>query len=72
MDEIRKVNAKVARKQLGRIVGGVVTVVLGGTLIGKFIYQKGITDTQKAISKEFPEEYAMITEKVAKAWGNHD
>lgn len=72
MDEIRKINAKVARKQIGRIVGGTVSVILGGVLFGKFIYQKGVTATQKNIRDTFPEEYAAMTAKIAEAWENHN
>lgn len=72
MNELQKVNAKIVKQQIGRLAGGIGTVVLGAVLIGKFVYQKGITDTQKAISNEFPEEYATITEKVVEAFENHD
>lgn len=66
MEELKKINAKIAKQQIGRLVCGAGIVILGAILLGKFVYQKGITDTQLAISKEFPDEYAAITEKVIK------
>lgn len=71
MNELKKINSKIAMKQIGRIVGGIGSVVLGTILIGKFTYQKGITDCQVNISKEFPDEYAAMTEKVVKAFEKH-
>lgn len=68
MDELKKINSKIAVKQIGRIVGGIGSMVLGMILIERFTYQKGITDCQVNISKEFPDEYAAITEKVVKAF----
>ena len=56
MEELRKINRKLKVKQIGRIVGGIGTVTIGVVLLGKFIYQKGITDCQISISAEFPEE----------------
>ena len=41
MEELKRINAKLARKQIVRIVGGVGTIALGSILIGKCIYQKG-------------------------------
>ena len=68
MEELKKINRKVAFKQKGRLIGGVGSVIVGMILIGKFIYQKRITSSQIAISKEFPEEYAAMTEKLAEAF----
>lgn len=48
----KKLNGKIAAKQIGRIV-------------------EGITDCQINISKEFPDEYATMTEKVVEAFENH-
>lgn len=71
MEELKKLNRKIAVKQIGRIVGGIGFMVLGMVLIEKHTYQKGITDCQISISKEFPNEYAVITEKVVEAFENH-
>ena len=68
MNELMKINAKIKYKQIGRIVGGLGSMVIGLVLIGKCMYQFGVTDCKKAISKEFPEEYAAITAKVVKAF----
>lgn len=64
MKELKRINSKIGNQQIGRIVTGLGSVILGLILIGKFMYQKGVTDCQGAISKEFPDEYAAITEKV--------
>lgn len=71
MEELKKLNRKIAAKQIGRIVGGIGFMILGTILIGKHMYQKGITDCQINISKEFPDEYATMTEKVVEAFENH-
>ena len=71
MDELKKINTKVARKQVGRLASGVGLAILGVILIGKFTYQRGITDCQKAISREFPDEYSAITEKIVKEFEKH-
>ena len=70
MEELTKINNRIAKLQIGRIICGIGTVILGTIMIGKFIYQKGITDTQLAISREFPDEYDSITEKVIKEFSN--
>ena len=38
MEELKRINAKLARKQIVRIVGGVGSIALGSILIGKCIY----------------------------------
>lgn len=63
MEELKRVNAKIARKQIFRIIGGLGSFTLGVILIAKYNYQKGITDDQISISKEFPDEYAIMTKK---------
>lgn len=70
MEELKKINSRITAKQKGRLIGGVRSVIAGMVLIGKYIYQKGITNSQIAISKEFPEEYAVMTEKICKAFEN--
>lgn len=71
MDELKKINSKIAAKQIRRIAGGIGSMILGTILIAKFMYQKGITDCQMNISKEFPDEYAAMTEKVIKTFEKH-
>lgn len=71
MEEIRKINKKIANKQIGRFVGGIASVVLAMVLFGKYTYQKGITAGQKAIYESFPEEYNAILSKIVKACENH-
>lgn len=68
MDELRRINAKIDKQQIGRIVGGIGSIILGVVLIGKLTYQKGVTDCQRAISKEFPEEYEAMTAKIIEAF----
>lgn len=63
MEELKKINSKIAVKQIGRIVGGSCFMVLGMVLVARHMYQKGITDCQISISNEFPDEYAAITKK---------
>lgn len=70
MNELKKINSKIAAKQVGRLIGGSGCVIIGMVLFGKYIYQKGITDTQFAISKEFPDEYEAIIDKLSKAFEN--
>ncbi len=71
MDELEKINSMVARKQIWRLACGIGSAILGVILIGKFTYQRGCTDCQKAISREFPNEYSAITEKVIKEFKKH-
>lgn len=40
MEELKKINRKVAFKQKGRLIGGAGSVIIGMILIGKFIYIK--------------------------------
>lgn len=68
MNELEKINAKVKCKQIGRIIGGIGSMAIGLVLIGMYLYQAGITAGQKAISEEFPEEYAAITAKLVEAF----
>lgn len=71
MDELRKINSKIAVKQIGRLVGALGCVFLATKFFTEFAYQKGITDCQKSISNEFPDEYAAMTEKVIKSFEKH-
>lgn len=71
MEELKRINAKIAWKQIGRIIGGIGSMIFGTILIGKFTYQKGITDCQKSICEEFPEEYAAITAKIVEEFEKH-
>ncbi len=71
MDAIKKINAKIAVAQSVRLMGGIASVVLGMILFGRFMYQMGITDEQKFLSKAYPDEYAAITEKVIKKFEKH-
>lgn len=71
MDELMKINVRISKQQIGRIVGGIGSVILGAVLIGKYTYQKGITDCQKAISKEFPDEYLTMTTKIIGEFESH-
>lgn len=68
MNEMKKINSRIRMKQIGRVVGGFASVISGMILLGKFMYQKGITDDQKATSEAFPEEYAAMTEKILQSF----
>lgn len=70
MNELIKLNEKIDRKQGFRLAGWLACTILGTVFMCKYKYQKGITDCQKAISKEFPEEYSSITKKVIEAFEN--
>ena len=64
MDKISKINDRIAKKQIGRLVGGVASIMLGLILIGKYTYQKDISNI-------FPDEYAAMTEKIVKTLESH-
>lgn len=68
MEELKKINRKVAFKQKGRLIGGAGSVIIGMILIGKFIYQKGIASAQISISREFPGDYAALADTLAEAF----
>lgn len=70
MDELKKINTKVAIKQIGRLVGGVMCTGIGIGLLMRYQYQYGVTDCQKHIDMEFPEEYASMVEKTIKSFEN--
>ena len=50
MEELKKINSKIAVKQIGRIVGGSCFMVLGMVLVARHMYQKGIADLTAAES----------------------
>lgn len=70
MNELNKINAKISRQQIGRIVCGIGSMIFGTVLIGKFMYQKGITDCQKYLRDTFSDEYDAITAKVVEFFEN--
>lgn len=70
MDELEKINAKVARMQNVRLVGGIGCMILGIALIGRYTSQRGITEYQRYMSKVYPDEYASITKKVVEVFEN--
>lgn len=71
MDELKKINAIISNKQIGRIVGGIGSIIIGTILIGRFSKQKGITDYQKFISNTYPDEYEEMTAKVVEMFERH-
>ena len=40
MDKLTKINSQIAKKQIGRFVGGVASIMLGLILIGKYISKR--------------------------------
>ena len=71
MDELKKINAIISKKQIGRIVGGIGSIIIGTILIVRFAEQKGITDYQKFISNAYPDEYEKMTAKVVEMFERH-
>jgi hypothetical protein len=71
MNELTKINAGIAKKQILRIGGSILGITLGLVQLAKFMYQKGVTDCQEHISEEFPDEYLAITMKVIEAFEKH-
>lgn len=51
MEELKRINARIAKKQLGRIGLGVGSLILGAVCIGRYAYQAGITADQRHLSK---------------------
>lgn len=68
MEKIKRINARIKKQQTGRFIVGMGSIILGTMLIKKFMYQRGFTDCQKAISECFPDEYALMTVKIIKAF----
>lgn len=64
MEELKRINRMVAIKQIGRVAGAITGFVVGGLCLMRFAYQDGYTNCQKHISKDYPEEYASMTEKL--------
>lgn len=64
MEELMKVNAKIKKQQIGKLIGVVLCTCCGAGLLASYSYQKGITACQKAIAKFYPDEYASLTTKV--------
>lgn len=68
MNKLKQINKNIQKKQILRLVMTCGSVAIGTIAFAKYMYQAGITDTQKQITHEFPEEYASMTEKVCKAF----
>lgn len=64
MEELKRINARIAKKQLGRIGLGVGSLILGAVCIGRYAYQAGITADQRHLSKYYPDIYEIFTERV--------
>lgn len=64
MEELKRINARIAKKQLGRIGLGVGSLILGVVCIGRYAYQDGITAEQRHLSKEYPDIYKILTKRV--------
>lgn len=64
MNELKKINERVAKKQIGRFGLGIGSILFGTVLLGKFMYQLGITDNQMFLAKAYPDIYKTLTEKV--------
>ena len=66
MEKLKRINSSIAVKQVIRLISGVGMLVCGLWMLADYKYQKCITDYQKAICREFPEEYSAISEKLIK------
>ena len=55
MEELMKINAKIRKQQIGRLIAAGICACC---------YQKGITACQKSIAKFYPDEYESLTAKV--------
>ena len=66
MEEIKRINSRVAKLQIARLTLGVGGVALGMALLGKYIYHFGFRACQKILCKEFPDEYEAMTMKLIK------
>lgn len=64
MEELIKINEKIRRQQIGKLVGAGLCACCSIGLIASFSYQKGITACQKSIARFYPDEYASLTAKV--------
>lgn len=64
MEELMKINAKIKKQQIGKLIGGVICAFCSAGLLASYSYQKGITTCQKTIAKFYPDEYATLTAKV--------
>ena len=67
MDELKKINSKVAMKQAGRLISGIGSVVIGTLLIGRYMYGKGIRAGQKSVFMICPKAYEMATKELAES-----
>ena len=68
MEELIKINAKIRKRQIGKLVGAIVCACCGTGLLANYSYQKGITTCQKKIAKFYPDEYKSLTAKVLKTF----
>ena len=66
MEKLKRINSSIARKQVIRLIGGVGMLACGLWMLADYKYQKGITDCQTAIRREFLDEYLSIGEKLIK------
>lgn len=64
MEELMKINAKIEKQQIGKLIGVVICAFCSAGLLASYSYQKGITKCQKTIAKFYPDEYASLTAKV--------
>lgn len=72
MEELKKINKIVSRKQVARLVGGIGCVFGSVVLLGRYIYQQGIFNYQKYLGETYPEEYKSITQKVCEVFEKNE
>lgn len=53
MNELKQINKNVQKKQILRLIMTCGSVVIGTIAFAKYMYQAGITDTEKAMADEY-------------------
>lgn len=53
MNELKQINKNVQKKQILRLIMTCGSVVIGTIAFAKYMYQAGITDTEKAMTDEY-------------------
>lgn len=53
MNELKQINKNVQKKQMLRLIMTCGSVVIGTIAFAKYMYQAGITDTEKAMDDEY-------------------
>lgn len=71
MNKLKSINKTVKTQQLMRLLGGSGLIGIGLYLLCDYFEHSGWTSCQKFIRQYYPEEYALITEKVIEQVNKH-